>query len=702
MKAHRLTSLLLFVFICLSVGASQGAGQVPLPTPRPAFKAVLVAPETAILRAVLVTANAGQWQAAEKLFTAQTPPIHRKIVNWLRLTDPRGKSEFAEVATFLAANPAWPWQLTLRRRAEALMPASLSPARTIAWFTANPPLTATGKSRLIAAHEKRGDKEIVADLVRRTWHRTGFIKSQERRFYKRYRRYLRADDHWARLDYLLWRGQHHGAQRASWYVSGPRKTLANARLKLSRQSAGVDQAIKRVPAELLNDPGLVYERIRWRRQRQLTDPAFELLREAPPPGLFERKWWVERRIIIRRLLRQNRPQDAYQIAANHQQSGGPSFAEGEWLAGWIALTHLNDAGTGLQHFKAFLTKVKTPISRARGHFWAGRALAETGANALARQHYERAAKQPTTFYGQLAAQHLKQPQLALPITIDGPLGDSFQNHDLVQATQALAAADDRELTAIFFRALVRAQQAKTPPIADITAAQLARFGDQIKRPDLAVYMARQAARKGHHLITHGYPLLPATPALPALVPAVNPAVEAALLHGLIRQESAFNSRAVSRAGARGLMQLMPATAKQIAQKTKLRFATERLLEEPQFNLQLGQLYLHQMIMTFAGSYPLALAAYNAGPHRVKRWLRDYGDPRTGAISMINWIESIPFNETRNYVQRVLEATVVYRHKEASLNDLTAAHLSVHQWCLLRCQDASIAAVPTTESPKPAR
>jgi soluble lytic murein transglycosylase len=231
---------------------------------------------------------------------------------------------------------------------------------------------------------------------------------------------------------------------------------------------------------------------------------------------------------------------------------------------------------------------------------------------------------------------------------------------------------------------------------------LARFGDQIKRPDLAVYMARQAARKGHHLITHGYPILPTTPALPALVPAVNPAVEAALLHGLIRQESAFNSRAVSRAGARGLMQLMPATAKQIAQKTKLRFATERLLEEPQFNLQLGQLYLHQMIMTFAGSYPLALAAYNAGPHRVKRWLRDYGDPRTGAISMINWIESIPFNETRNYVQRVLEATVVYRHKEASLNDLTAAHLSVHQWCLLRCQDASIAAVPTTESPKPAR
>ena len=687
MKPYRAILVLLILWSSLSLGSAQGGAQMPLPLARPVLQSAALTPEILTLRQALKFANKGKWDDIQKLFGKQTPAIHQKILTWLRLTDPRGKSHYSEITAFLTQNPDWPWRLSLRRRAEAIMPASLPPAQVIAWLTEYQPLSVAGKRRLIAAYQQHGLPKKVRALVRQTWHQTAFIRRQEKQFYQRYRQYLTADDHWRRFDHLMWRGQHNSAQRASWYLPADRRKLADARLKLRRQAAGVDQAIRRVPPQLQQDAGLIYERVRWRRKRQLTDGAFELLRTAPAPHGFARKWWIERRIIIRRLLRQSRPRDAYIIAANHHQKSGASFAEAEWLAGWIALNHLTELERGLRHFEKLGKNVTTPISLARAYFWAGRTLGEMGRHDDAQQQFEKAAIHTTTYYGQLAAQRLNHPQIMLPIQLQTPLDQAFKSHELVKATRALAATGDRELTEIFFRALMRAHHPK------INNTQLAQFGHAIKRPDLAVYSARQSARKGQHLIENGYPQLSS-----GLRPAPR-TLEPALLHGLIRQESAFDSRAISRVGARGLMQLMPATAQQIARKTKLVYRKDRLLNDPGFNLSLGQRYLEDMIKRFDGAYPLAIAAYNAGPHRVKRWLKSYGDPRTEAITMIDWVESIPFSETRNYVQRVLEATVVYRHKQDMPGNSSQPYLTAQQWCLLACQLAAVGATPPPDRPE---
>ncbi|MGH7087648.1 MAG: lytic transglycosylase domain-containing protein, partial [Stellaceae bacterium] len=410
---------------------------------------------------------------------------------------------------------------------------------------------------------------------------------------------------------------------------------------------GAERLLARVPAELQHDPGLLYERVRWRRRKGHYDDAIALLKDAPRTMERPEAWAVEREILARFALADGRSAIAYQIAAAHGLKSGAHFAELEFLAGWIALRHLKEPDRAYDHFVRLYDNVKLPLSLSRGAYWAARAAEAMNYHQLAEAWYGTAAQQITTYYGQLAAAHIGAPGAA---RINDPQPtpaerEAFDAKTLVRATRALAAAGADDYVRIFVRHL--AEQAESP----VTYALVAQFAAEIDRPDLAIAAAKRASYAGVTLLAEGYPV--------EAVPRGG-TVERPLILAMTRQESAFDTGAISDAGARGLMQLMPATAKLVAKSLHMPFSERRLTGDVRYNLTIGRHYLSGLISDFSGSYVLAVAAYNAGPARVEEWIHDFGDPRTRKVDVIDWIESIPLAETRNYVQRVLENLQVYR------------------------------------------
>ncbi|MEE8247968.1 MAG: lytic transglycosylase domain-containing protein, partial [Alphaproteobacteria bacterium] len=360
--------------------------------------------------------------------------------------------------------------------------------------------------------------------------------------------------------------------------------------------------------------------------------------------------WVERAIQVRRALDEGAVTEAYRLAQEHKQSEGADFAEAEWLAGWIALRFLDEDRVAYGHFARLYDAVRFPISRARGAYWAGRSAESMGESKLARQWYALGAAHPTAFYGQLAALKLGDgPALALdPDPSPGPEAvEAFNARELVRAVRLLAELGEKERLRPF---IMRLNELAETPAEHALVALLAKSAG---RADLAVASTKRSVRAGVVLAGAGYPVI----GLPA-----GGAPEPALLLAVARQESEFNPKAVSNRDARGLMQLLPATAKVVSRQLKLRYDKKKLTEDPWYNARLGSAFLAELIERHDGSYVLALAAYNAGPSRVKRWLKAYGDPRTGEVDALDWIELVPFAETRNYLHRVLEGLQVYRHR----------------------------------------
>jgi len=411
---------------------------------------------------------------------------------------------------------------------------------------------------------------------------------------------------------------------------------------------GVERLVAKVPAQLQNDPGLLYERARWRRRKEMFDSALEIV--ANPPRELGRPtaWWTERQILARRALADGKAQLAYKLVAHHGLKDGNAQAEAEFLAGWIALRALKDAKGGYEHFVRLYDTVKLPISVARGAYWAGRAAEQMGMRQLASTWYASAAEHNTTYYGQLAVARLgaEAPPKAAPEPRPRPDEvAAFEKRELVRAARMLAEIGETDRIKAF---VLRLSELAGTPTDHALAASLA---ESLGRADLSVAVAKRSGYAGVPLLVHGYPIIP----LPEIGSAERPLVLA-----MARQESAFDREAVSRAGARGLMQLMPATAKQMARSLEVSYSADRLLTDPGYNLRLGRQYLEGLLDNFGGSYVLAVAAYNAGPARVRQWTRDYGDPRAKDTDVVDWVESIPFGETRNYVQRVLENLQIYR------------------------------------------
>lgn len=608
-------------------------------------------------QAALQSAKHRKYARALELAGKAQNPLLEKIVRWMELTEPGRRGDFAAVTAFIEENPEWPGQVALQQRAEASLPTDWPPEAVLAWFKARPPITAAGAIHNAGALIATGDTEAATALLRDTWVQQDFPKGDEVLFRRRFGKVLSHEDDLARLDRLLWDRQSSAARRQAKRLGGGYVALANARLALAAMSGGVDSAVQRVPKELANDPGLIFERARWRQRKGHYEGVLELLDPPNPDVPRPELWWPVRHWTVRQALLMGDISAAYRIAAKHGMVTGVAFAEGEWLAGWIALRFLDQPELAYGHFTRLHEAVNTPISRARAAFWAGEAAVALAARGepepwqtVAKTWYAAAAYLHTTFYGQLANRQLGLPATVSPDRTTAPDAEAraaFAKRDLVQAIRVLGELGDSDLQANFLKRLATISLSESDYIltADLALRQ--------RRPDLAVKTAKAAAADGFMLVDHLYPF-------PTLPQGESP--EPALVMAVVRQESAFYTDAVSGAGAHGLMQILPKTARGMARGMNLRYSKSRLLSDPEYNMRIGRAYLSKLTQQYGGSYILALAAYNAGPSRANSWIRAFGDPRDPDVDAIDWIESIPFDETRNYVQRILEGLVVYRQQ----------------------------------------
>lgn len=581
-------------------------------------------------------------------------PLAQKIILHSYLVKQGTTGSFKQLSSFIKENPHWPRMKSLKKRIEEVMSNDLSPQTVLSWFNNDLPLSTDGWIQYIRALLEVGEENKARKVIRETWITKNFSKLPEKYFYKSYRRYLTKQDHRDRLDRLLWQGKYWSARRMLWKVSPEHRALAEARLMLRHQFGNVDKAIARVPINQLNNPGLVFERISWRRKKGRYEQSLELFNAQLSDRVYPEIWWKERAHLARTALKKGHITTAYRLVKNHQIEGGQDFAEAEWLAGWIALRFLEDPVIAFSHFERMYRLVKYPISRARGAYWLGRAAKDLGKEETANKWFKTAAKQTTTYYGQLAATHLDSNVLHQLPSPNAPTFEEINNFkklDLVKAIKILNEVNAQEQMKHFIIALSNIRQ--TTGWQLLTARLAIKYG----RPDIGIIIAKKSSRQGNELIEVGYPVLklPVPKASSTHTPPELPLVMA-----MIRQESAFYVRAKSHANAHGLMQILPQTAKKIARVLKIKYSEKRLTSDPNYNITLGQAYLAKLIEDFDGSYVLALAGYNAGPGRAHKWAKQFGKPRKKVIDTIDWIEMIPFKETRNYIQRVLENLQVYR------------------------------------------
>jgi soluble lytic murein transglycosylase len=598
-------------------------------------------------RTALAAAQSGDWNRAYSEVARITDPLPAKMLHSIEYARPGTPGRFSDIAQFIEQNPDWPGQKALRKHAEEALVGE-SDATAAEWFQRYPPISAAGKIRAAEIMLHSGDLAGGTEALRAVWIGTDFGPLDERNFLARHSDAIRAEDNTKRVDRLLWDGQSEAAHRMLRLLPPDYRTVAEARLALAAQSWNVDALVARVPALLRADPGLVFEQLRARRKKDMVDAAAQILLAQSGDLVRPTIWWNERQAIARRVLANGNASLAYRIVEQHGLIEGNAFAEAQFLLGYIALRYMKQPALAFDYFSRILARVTTPFAKARAGYWGGRAAEADAKPELAAKWYAAGADHMVTFYGQLAAHELGHD--APPRPVPEPVPDeaelaAFNNDEVVRAARLFFELGDRDRCKHFL--LHMADNARAPT----RFAMLASLAEANGRIDLAIAVAKRAIEAGTPLMIHGYPVTE----LPD-----GGTAERALLFAITRQESAFERDAVSRAGARGLMQLMPATASFVANKIQLPFSADRLTTDGTYNVLLGRTYLESLIEDFGGSYALAIAAYNAGPSRVRQWLHDYGDPRGGNIDMVDWIEMIPINETRNYVQRVLENLQIYR------------------------------------------
>jgi len=638
-----------------SLAAAYAAPAPRLKPPAPAPSAYISVEDFERLRDVRQALMQRKWPIARAIAWSVEDPTARALAQWMYLTQDHPLLTLEDADGFLTAYPDWPQTGRIQILAERIQASAAPGAKWLVYAAARPPRTGEGKFALARAHFDAGNEVEGEKCLREAWIDHDLKLMDQQRLLASYGRRLRPEDHAARVDRLLWGNQRTATRRILDRTDARTQRIANVRMLLLARADSALTAYNALPEDLKREPALLYELVRYLRRQGDEEASRAVLRSAPSdhavlgrPDL----WWSERRYQAREALQFGFFEDAYAFAAGHGYSEGAEFAEAEWLAGWIALRFLEQPGRATAHFDAMNKAVSLPISKARAHYWLGRAADAAGWPEAFIQ-YRLASNYPTTFYGQMAAEALKadvappKPLLEQELAPSDDVAQKFEARPWVKALHILGELGDARRYRTFTRHFDDALAERDEFVL------LARMGAQYGLLDATVRAAKTAAFAGHFLPESSYPVL----GLPSNTPAT---VDVALILGLSRQESEFNVRAVSRAGARGLMQLMPETARQTARKAGLPYRTSWLLNDPVYNLEVGSAHLAQLLERFGGSYIMTIAAYNAGAGRVDRWINEYGDPRRNDVDPIDWIELIPFNETRNYVQRVLENTQVYR------------------------------------------
>lgn len=598
------------------------------------------------------------WPKVQALAKEIRNPLAKKILLWAYLSADETKPGFEELVRFSNENPDWPLQTTMLAKAEKALPEGMPPQRLIAWFAGQEPLTGEGMVRLGQALLANGEVTYGAGWIARAWATQEFDSKKQSELWASYSQYLKGQPSIDRIQMLLWA---HQATMARWLIPNvPEnwKRIALARIALMESAANAPALVNALPASLKSDPGVMFDEVRYLRRKGKDDEARRKLLAVQNPAQMPNpdKWWIERNVQARKAMDAKEYQDAYDLVAKSGLQRGTEFADAEWLAGWIALRFLDKPKIAEGHFRRLDEGVTYPISSARAEYWLGRALQDAGDKAGAAAAYAKAARFPYTFYGQLSAESplLSGQVLRLPQTpgVDKAKWNAFLDQELVKAIRLIRdAGEERYVRTLAFEIADRAKD-------DGELVLLSELLWTFEHPAISLRIAKRASQRQVLLTDYLYPVFE----LPNYIGGTKP--EPALVLGLSRQESEFNPRAVSAAGARGLMQLLPSTAHYTARKHGVAWRQEALLKDPAYNMQLGMAHLGDLLDRFDGSYVLVIAAYNAGSGRVDQWIREMGDPRKKTVDVVDWIERIPFTETRNYVQRVLENTMVYRHRIA--------------------------------------
>lgn len=637
----RLIRLCLFAVLCLTGWTGHSLAEDVYLSPR----------DKKLYQQAFQAVEKDRWKEARRLADTAREPLLGKVIQWLDLTRPGPGRSFEEMTRFLKANPDWPLRESLTAQAERTMPETYPTAAVLSWFGERDPLTAQGAIRLLGALRADRQFERARKIAVMAWTTEDFTPDQENTFLLRFGDVITMADHVVRLDRLLWEDKRDQAVRMLKRVNSGHAALASVRMRLRDQRLSPDAAIGLVPLALRDDAGLIYEMARnWRKKGKI-ERALALL--DPPPANVSRPdlMWEELYRAARELLANGDISAAYRLAAAHNADTGDAFVEGEWFAGWVALRYLDEPDVALRHFTNLYSGAKSVISKTRAAYWNGRAAEAKGDMAAATDWYRNAAKNLSVYYGQLAAARLTDPKhLVLDSGIRPSAAEKavFAKHEMVKVVQLLSKVGQVERIRPFIMSLT----ARATKATDY--ALLASLAKSVKRDDLAIAVAKEARQKGFELSEYLFPTIK----LP-----VGKMPEPALVLAIIKQESAFDAKIRSPAGAMGLMQLMPSTARPLAKELGIKKLQEKkLVSDPGFNVRLGRLYLDKLISRFNGSYIMAVAAYNAGPSRVRDWVILYGDPRLPETDAIDWIENIPFNETRNYVQRVMENLQIYRSR----------------------------------------
>ena len=574
----------------------------------------------------------------------------RTALEWAALRA-NAHPSFASLAAFLEAHPGWPGGAWVRARQEAELAAHAEPpAKIAAYFAENPPQSSAGKIAAARAAEALGQPEEASRIIRSLWRDGNFDSSTESVILREFGASLTKADHVYRASRLIYAGYGSAGVRAAALAGPDQLALAQARIEAARAPVS-SASLRAVPPALRNDPGLLFSMVQNARRAGRTYEAAFTLRFAPHDRaalVSPDRWWSERKMVALQLLDLNEPQLAFEVC---DQTVRPDSSEAEvdarFHAGWIALRFLHDAPLAAERFALAAKAAENPLSVARAAYWQGRAADAIGDAMAAKSFYTRAASVPIAFYGQLAARRLGETRLALRVAPAPAEGDA--RDEAVDAVQALYADGLDDLAAAL--AFDAARQWRDN-------SQLAAMADAVKQHADAgteVQFAKLALMRGAPLDAMAFP----TAGMPAFVPLAHSA-DLPTVYAVARQESEFIWRSASWAGAKGLMQMLPSTAASTARQAGVEFDPARLTADPAFNTQLGAKLLGQLIEDEGGSREIAFAAYNAGPGRVAQWIAAHGDPRDGTADLVDWIERIPFDETRDYVQRVSENLGVYR------------------------------------------
>jgi soluble lytic murein transglycosylase len=579
--------------------------------------------------------------------------IVKTALEWIALRSFPRETGFDRLQAFMQAHPAWPALDWLKKRSEeALYGDHKSGALIKTYFSGAAPATPAGKLALARALTEDGKTSEAAALVRAVWRDAGLNPQIEARVRADFGIYLDKADHKYRADRLLYKGESAAAFRASALAGPDVLALAKARAAVIDEAPS-DKLLAAVPVALRTDPGFLFAQIHKLRHADKIRAAADILLAAPRDPLLlidGDEWWTERRLLARKLLDQNDAATAYKLCAEHSAMSHEMKIEAEFHAGWIALRFLNDPARAAVHFDAIAKLAETPMSRARAAYWQGRA-AETStaadATATAQSFYEQAASHPATYYGQIARGKLGLAPLPIRSIANEAKGD--EREDSIKVIELLYATGEKDLAAPLVYEAAR-------HLAD--ESQVAALGSLVARQHdahLSLNAGKIVSQRGMPIDSLAFPDY----GVPPFEPLQNSAASS-VVYSIARQESAFDSTAVSPAGAKGLMQMILSTAKRTAERAGVAFDQKRLLTDAAFNAQLAARHLGELLAEQKGSYILTFAAYNAGGKHVKEWLDAYGDPRKPGVDPVDWVERIPFTETRNYVQRVIENLGVYR------------------------------------------